>query len=241
MEVLIVGAGNVGRWFASLLDAPVAFTDVDPEAADSAAASTGARAVEPGAADQFDAVTFAVPIPATVEAIETHAAKAESALVDLAGVMGTPVEAMARQAPDLERLSLHPLFAPENAPGRVAVVHDAHGPVTESLLAAVESAGNELVETTPAEHDRAMETVQAKVHAAVLAFALAADPVPDGFGTPVYDGMMELVGEVTEGNPRVYSDIQSAFDGADDVAAAADRIATADPEAFERLFRDAGR
>lgn len=241
MEVLIVGAGDVGRWFASVLDANIAFTDVDPDAARSAAKSTGGRAVEPDTADQFDAVTFAVPIPSTVAAIETHAAKAESALVDLAGVMGPPVEAMAQQAPDRERVSLHPLFAPENAPGRVAVVRDAAGETGEAILAAIESAGNELVLTTPEEHDRAMETVQAKTHAAVLAFALAADTVPDDFGTPVYDGLMELVEEVTEGNPRVYSDIQSAFDGADAVAAAAERIASADPEAFERLFRDAGR
>ncbi len=241
MEVLIVGAGAVGRWFASLLDATVAFTDVDPEAARSAAASQDAKAVEPDTAERFDAVTFAVPIPDTVDAIETHADKAASALIDLTGVMGPPVDAMTRQAPDRERLSLHPLFAPENAPGRVAVVKDAPGELTESILAAIESGGNGLVETTPAEHDRAMETVQAKAHAAVLAFALAAEPVPDDFGTPVYDGLMQLVEEVTEGNPRVYADIQSAFDGADDVAAAAERIAAADPETFEGLFRDAGR
>lgn len=241
MEVLIVGAGDVGRWFATVLDATVTVTDVDPAAAESAAGALGAKTVEPDTDDRFDVVVFAVPIPATVEAIEAHADKATAALVDLAGVMGKPVEAMARQAPDSERLSLHPLFAPENAPGRVAVVHDAPGQVTEAILEAIRGAGNELVETTPTEHDRAMKTVQAKAHAAVLAFALAADPVPDGFGTPVYDGLMALVEEVTDGNPRVYSDIQSAFDGADDVAESARRVAAADPETFERLFRDAGR
>jgi prephenate dehydrogenase len=38
----------------------------------------------------------------------------------------------------------------------------------------------------------------------------------------------------------VYADIQESFDGADDIAAAAERIAAADGEAFERLYREAG-
>jgi len=41
--------------------------------------------------------------------------------------------------------------------------------------------------------------------------------------------------------PTVYSKIQSTFDGAEDVAAAARRIAEADDEAFERLYRAAER
>jgi prephenate dehydrogenase len=85
-----------------------------------------------------------------------------------------------------------------------------------------------------------METVQARAHAAVLAFGLAAEPVPEGFGTPVYDALENLRQEVTGNTPRVYADIQKSFEGADDIAAAAERIAAADDEAFERLYRDAG-
>lgn len=241
MEVLIVGAGAVGRWFATLLDGTISFVDLDPEVADAAAAAADARAVDRETEQRFDVVVFAVPLPATESAIETHAGKARTALVDLAGGMVGPIGAMAAVAPDRERLSLHPLFAPDNAPGRVAFVQDAPGEYTDNLLKTLERAGFVLVETTPEEHDRAMETVQARAHAAVLAFALAAEPVPEGFGTPVYDGLRELVDEVTGGNPRVYSDIQAAFDGAEDIAEAAARIAEADPETFEQLYRNAGK
>ena len=82
--------------------------------------------------------------------------------------------------------------------------------------------------------------MQGRAHAAVLAFALAAEAVPEPFGTPVFDGLQALVEEVTGGTPRVYGDIQETFDGAADVAAAAREIAEADREAFERLYRDAG-
>jgi prephenate dehydrogenase len=48
------------------------------------------------------------------------------------------------------------------------------------------------------------------------------------------------VATVTAGSPRVYRDIQRAFDGADDVAAAARRVAESDDESFVRLYREAG-
>ncbi len=239
MELLVVGAGAVGRWFAGAVDAEPAFADVDPAAAEAAAEAAGGRAVPLDGDEAFEAVAVAVPLPIAADAIAAHAGRAEAAVVDLAGAMAGPVAAMAEHAPDRERLSLHPLFAPENAPGRIAAVADAEGPVTDAIRADLEAAGNELFETTPAEHDRAMETVQAKAHTALLAFALAADEVDTAFGTPIYERLAEAVGLVTAGEPRVYADIQAAFDGADEVAAAARRLADADPEAFEALVRDA--
>jgi prephenate dehydrogenase len=143
---------------------------------------------------------------------------------------------MADHAPDCERLSLHPLFGPENAPGNVATVVDEPGPVTDEIRAALTAQGNHVFETTAAEHDAAMETVQAQAHAAVLAFGLAAADVPDEFQTPISGQLFELVEQVTDGDPRVYADIQTAFDGAADVAAAADALATADPDQFEALY-----
>jgi prephenate dehydrogenase len=153
---------------------------------------------------------------------------------------------MREQAPDRERVSLHPLFAPENAPGNVAVVADERGATTESLLADLRGQDNYLFETTAAEHDEAMETVQARAHTAVLAFGLAAEDVPEEFQTPISEALTELVEAVAGGNPRVYREIQQSFDGAGDVASAADRLATAaeraaadDSELFDRLYREA--
>ncbi|MFC6717569.1 prephenate dehydrogenase/arogenate dehydrogenase family protein [Natrialbaceae archaeon GCM10025810] len=257
MDVLIVGAGSMGRWFGRAVSegadgtgrgasdssgATIAYADVDPDAAMSAAEETGGN-VAPleGVDDAYDVVCLAVPMTHVADAIEAHADRAERAVVDVSGIMGAPLEAMADHAPDRERVSLHPLFAPERAPGSIAVVRDEPGPVTDELLSRLRERGNDVLETTADEHDRAMETVQAATHAAVLSFAIAADAVPDGFETPIYDGLRELTRTVTEGTPRVYADIQSTFEGADAVADAAAAVAEArtDREELEALYRDA--
>lgn len=243
MDALIVGAGTMGRWFAGVIDEPgttLAFADLEPEVAREAAETFGGEAVASDADDRFDLICLAVPIPAIEAAVERYAPLARSAIVDCSGVMSAPVDAMAEHAPDRERASLHPLFAPENAPGNVAIV-DEDGPLVTGLRERLEERGNTLVETTPEEHDRAMETIQTKAHAAVLAFALAAEEVPEGFETPVSAGLDDLVDRVTNGSPHVYADIQATFEGAEAVADAAARIAEADREAFEALYREAGR
>ncbi|QSW98503.1 prephenate dehydrogenase/arogenate dehydrogenase family protein [Haloterrigena alkaliphila] len=240
MDVLIVGAGAMGTWFGRAVDAAVTFADVDPDAAAAAADAVGdAETTALEGDDSYDAVCLAVPMTHVVEAVADHAERAERAILDVSGVMEPPLEAMATHAPDLERTSLHPLFAPDRAPGSIAVVREATGPVTDALLAALLERGNDPIETTATEHDEAMESVQAATHAAVLAFALAAEPAPDGFETPIYDGLRTLVEQMTEGTPRVYADIQGTFAGAERVADAAATIADADAAELESLYRDA--
>ncbi|WP_336338208.1 prephenate dehydrogenase [Haloarcula brevis] len=240
MNVLVVGAGAMGRWFARTVrtraDASVAFADVDQSAAEAAADAVGGRAVENDASETFDVVCVAVPMPVAGAAIDEFAPLATGAVVDVTGSMAAPIAAMREAVPDGQRLSLHPLFAPENAPGNVAVVADAPGPETEAVVDALAAAGNNCFETTAAEHDEAMETVQASAHVAVLAFAMVDDDVPDRFQTPVSAGLFDLVEQVTGGDPRVYADIQDAFDGADAVADAARELADADADTFEQLY-----
>jgi len=242
MEVLVVGSGAMGRWagrtLASTFD--VAYADRDPAAASDAADAAGGRAVALDTAETFDAVCLAVPISAAAAAVATHADRASRAMVDVTGVMADPVAAMRDHLPDCERMSLHPLFAPENTPGTVAVVRDAPGPVTDDVLDAVAAAGNHTFETDPEEHDAAMETVQASAHTAIMAYALSAADVREEFATPVSRELADLVETVTGGTPRVYREIQESFEGADAVADAARRIANADGDAFERLYEEAG-
>jgi prephenate dehydrogenase len=250
MNLLVVGAGEMGRWFARTVaagtpDPPaVAFTDTDPSAAREAATrlsegETDAHAVPTDTDETFDVVCFAVPIPAVASVVPAYADRADRALVDVSGVMAPALDAMETAGPDLERVSFHPLFAAANAPGTVAVVADEPGPVTDEIRAALADAGNDPFETTAREHDRAMETVQARAHAAVLAFGLAADPVAEEFQTPVSDALFDTLATVTGNDPSVYADIQATFDGAESVAEAARRIADADRDAFESLYRDA--
>lgn len=241
MRLLVVGAGEMGRWLAESLASSfeMAVVDADPAVAEATAAAAGVRVADDD--ETFDAVAFAVPMTAIEDVVAAHADRAERALVDVTGEMRTPLAAMREHAPGLERLSTHPLFAAANAPGNVAVVRDARGPVTDAVVDALAAAGNEPFETTAEEHDHAMETVQAKAHAAVLAYALAADDVREEFHTPLSGPLEELVDQLLGNTPQVYAEIQDAFDGADEVAEAARRIADADPEAFAELYEEASR
>jgi len=240
MNVLVVGAGSMGQWFARTLreqaDASVAFTDTDSEAARRAADAVGGRAVPTDTDERFDAVSLAVPMPVARVAIEEYAPLATEAVVDVTGSMTEPLAAMAETVPDRQRASLHPLFAPANAPGSIAVVTPAGGDTTDAVLDALAAAGNDPFETTSAEHDAAMESVQAAAHAAVLAYAMASDDVPDRFHTPVSAGLESLVDQVLGGEAHVYGDIQRTFDGADAVADAARELADADHDAFLELY-----
>jgi prephenate dehydrogenase len=249
MQLLVVGAGAMGRWFAESVvgasaagvenDVEVAFADTDAAVAESAAADLDARRVAVDGSERFDVVCLAVPISVADASVAAQADRVREAMVDVTGVMETPLAAMRTHLPDGERVSFHPLFAPSNAPGSVAVVADRPGPTTDRLRAALSAAGNDLFETTPDEHDRAMETVQASAHAAVIAYALAAREVRPEFHTPVSAALTDVVETVTSGTPRVYREIQEAFDGADRIADAATRLAAADDETFDALYREA--
>ena len=248
MQLLVVGAGEMGRWFArhSGADA-VAFADRDPATARAAAAETGdanatdrARAVALDTAETFDVVCLAVPMSATPAAIETHAGRASEAVVDVSGEMRDAVAALRTHAEGLERASFHPLFSAANEPGNVPVVVDRGGPTVDRLRAALEAAGNEVFETTPSAHDRAMETVQAKAHTALLAYALAAETVDPRFHTSLSEPLSELVEGTLDNTPDVYAEIQERFEGASAVAEAAAEIADADRGAFVDLYGEAG-
>lgn len=239
MKLLVVGAGEMGRWVADTVDAAVAFTDADSDVAADAAAAREARRVPTTTDEAFDAVCLAVPMSAVDDAVEQYAPLATETVFDVSGVMADPLAAMADHAPDLERASFHPLFAPPRVPGNVAVVTAEDGPCLQAIREDMADAGNTVFETTPEEHDAAMETVQASAHTAVLAYALAADSVREEFATPVSAQLEDVATTVTEGDPGVYAEIQSTFAGAEDVADAAREIAEADDEAFADLYQAA--
>lgn len=241
MNLLVVGAGEMGRWLADTVDADVAVTDADPAVAEAAAEPRSARAVPADTDETFEAVGLAVPMSVVDEAVATYAPLAETAIFDISGVMDRPLAAMAEHAPDRERASFHPLFAPPRVPGNIAVVTEAAGPTLTTIQEAMVEAGNTVFETTAAEHDAAMETIQAGAHTAVLAYALVAGDIRAEFATPVSEQLTSLAATVTEGSPEVYSEIQKTFDGADDIAAAAQQIADADAETFADLYEQAKR
>ena len=240
METLVVGAGEMGRWAGSVLAdrGSVAFADRDPTVAERAAETIDGRVVPLETESAFDTVVLAVPIPAVAGAIRQHAPKATGALVDLAGTMATPMEAYAEYAVS-EYASFHPLFAPPRAPGRIAYVPGEVGATVGRVRSAFAATGNDVFETTAADHDTAMESVQGAAHAAVLAYALATDDVADAFATPVSAALEDVARTVTSGDPRVYADVREEFDGADRLAEAAASLAEADGDRFRELFHEA--
>ncbi len=245
MDVLVVGAGSIGRWVGRVFgecDTPgsgegfrVSYYDEQAVVAEEAADNTSGHAVST-VDGQFDIVCTAVPIPVATDAIAEHAARARTAVLNVTGTMAEPVDALARHAPDVERCSIHPLFSPDNEPGNVPIVIDSGGPVVDTVRDALERRGNHVFETTPSEHDEAMNRVQAQAHAAILAYGLAGEPVPERFETTVSGELSALLDQVTGGGVRVYADIQEAFNGADAVRRAATTIAQADREEFEMLY-----
>lgn len=244
MKLLVVGAGEMGRWAARTLRPVaerVALTDTNPQTAMDAAEEVVDGWVVPLDTDEsFDCVVLAVPIPVVADAVAEYAANAaEGALVDVSGVMADPLAAMADHVAG-EYASFHPLFAPPRGPGRIAYVPGEAGPVVTKVRDRFREVGNEVFETTAAEHDDAMASVQTGAHTALLAYALAAGDVDERFHTTVSEPLAELARTVTEGEPRVYADIREAFDGADAVAEAARALADADADEFAALYDRAG-
>ncbi|QZA88589.1 prephenate dehydrogenase [Salinarchaeum sp. IM2453] len=241
MDTLIVGAGAMGRWFATHVPGSITFADIDQSAAHEAAATHDGEVLQQGTTEEqnYDLVCIAVPMSAVVETIETYGSYAQEAIVDITGVMELPLQSMEAVCPDIQRASFHPLFAPENAPGNIPTVIDREGPIISTVIEWFESQGNTIIPTTAEEHDTAMESIQAAAHTAVIAYGLAVDDVPDGYGTPISNTLDELVTQVTTGNPDVYLEIQEMFDGADRVAEMAQQIATADRETFVKLYHEA--
>ena len=244
MRLLVVGAGQMGRWFArhSGADA-VAFADRETRVARAAAeAHPGeATAVPPGTDERFDAVCLAVPMSAVPGAVAEHAPKAREAVVDVSGEMRDSVAALREHADGRQRASFHPLFSASNAPGNVPVVVVEDGPLVASVRERLSAAGNEVFETTVEEHDRAMETVQARAHTAVLAYALAAEDVDSRFHTTLSAPLSRLVERMVGNTPEVYAEIQERFEGGEAVAEAARELADADGDAFADLYEEAGR
>jgi prephenate dehydrogenase len=239
MQLLVVGAGGLGSparyWLA----------DSDPAAAEAAVealeGAVPARAVPLGADERFDVVCLAVPMGAVPGAVARHAGKATEAVVDVSGEMRDSVAALEAHADGRQRASFHPLFAAANAPGNVPVVVLDDGPAVAAIRQSLSAAGNEVFETTPEAHDRAMATVQAKAHTGVLAYALAAEDVDERFHTTLSGPLEDLVDQVVGNNPGVYADVQERYEGSEAVAEAARRLADADRETFVDCYEDAGR
>ena len=189
---IIGGRGQMGGCLASLFGdlghaVLIADLDTDLTPADAAAAA--------------DVVVISVPIDVTVEVIEAIGPRVrpECLLMDVTSIKQTPVEAMLA-ATEASVVGTHPLFGPSvhSLQSQRIVMTPGRGDDWHAWLGRMLRArGLNVVETTAAEHDRAMSVVQVLTHFSteVMGRALAKLGVPIErtleFTSPIY--LMELL------------------------------------------------
>lgn len=180
----------------------------------------GERAAEICA--KASAVLVSVPIDVTVDVISQLPDLPEDCvLADVTSVKAAPLRAM------LDRhlgpvVGLHPMFGPDVrslakqlvvvCPGRK--VDDAHWLLDQFVLW-----GAALREEDPAEHDRAMVTIQAMRHFTTMvygAFLARTEADLDSLwrlSSPIYRLELTMVGRLFAQNAELYADIMLAADG----------------------------
>ena len=110
-------------------------------------------------------VVLAVPINAMPSLLQTIAplVRRDATVVDIASVKEKPVQWMTRNLPQsVNIIGTHPLFGPDSASktlkGRKVVLCPVRAPriMVSTLIHRLKSAGLDVVEMTPAEHDKLM-------------------------------------------------------------------------------------
>ncbi|MFG2402780.1 prephenate dehydrogenase/arogenate dehydrogenase family protein [Streptomyces brevispora] len=227
--LVVGGAGAVGTLFTErFLETGVAVTVVD--AALRAPADERVRrirgdvtALGPDLAaelERADVVVLALPDAVALVAVRelAGALRSDTLLVDTLSVKQPIAEAIRTHAPDVQAVSVNPMFAPSlGFTGRpVAAVTVNDGPRVAQFLSLVEGWGSRVVRVGAAEHDRLAGAAQALPHAAVLGFglALAGLGVPAAglreIAPPPMTTLLALLARIASGTPEVYWDVQAA-------------------------------
>ncbi|MFE6054259.1 prephenate dehydrogenase/arogenate dehydrogenase family protein [Kitasatospora sp. NPDC056446] len=268
-SVVIGGAGQVGRLFTELLSGAGAVTVIDPRARPGSAPAGvrliaeeagGPRAATRAALAAAGTVVLALPESAALAVVAPVAAAMGpgALLVDTLSVKTAIAERVLVLAArhGLEALGVNPMFGPAlGFPGRpVAAVPLRPGARTDRFLALLAGAGARVVRLDAGRHDRAVASMQAATHAAVLAFgqALAVlGPEADvlvGLAPPPHLVMLALLARICSGEPEVYWDVQAgnplaerARTGlADGLARLSAVIGRADEAGFRALLAETG-
>lgn len=205
---IIGGTNGMGRWLAGLMAAcghTVYVTGRKTE-------MTGAQA-----AAISDVVVVSVPIVATAGVIREIGPllKKGQLLMDLTSLKKEPVELMlAHCAADVA--GCHPLFGPvvSDPAGHTVVLCRGRGDDWfDWLKSFFETAGYDVLERTPDEHDKVMSVVQALNHLNTIALGMtvAGSGIPPReislFATPAFRARMAMVKKVFTESPELYADI----------------------------------
>lgn len=225
MKLAIIGAGEMGGWFAKLFcnnsDWEVKITDKDKSKAEHVSGETGAKVSGDNkeAVEWADIVLVAVPIEVTPEVIKevTPHLKRDALLLDIASVKESIVDTMKRLDVDSELASVHPLFGPgadDLAGKNIISIPINRGKKYQSLKKIFSDQGAKIMEMEAMEHDHMMSITQSLTHFILLIYLSAINSMEDSLKTetlqtPMFKQLFELSKAFLKENPEVCGDIQT--------------------------------
>jgi prephenate dehydrogenase len=223
MKVAIIGAGAMGKWFASFAKhnlGEVIVADINVARSKNVAKDVGVKAEETceDAVAHADVAIIAVPIEKTPEVVKSmaRAMRAGSLLMDVASVKSDVVHAMNELDVDIELVSIHPLFGPGSTilKGKDFVaVPVKPGKRYAQFKNQLTKLGATVTEMQAEEHDRVMAISQCLTHFVLLSYLSALRSMKEiklaeKLSTPMFSTLLELAKAALAGNPDLYGEIQ---------------------------------
>jgi 4-amino-4-deoxyprephenate dehydrogenase len=156
------------------------------------------------------------PTFAALRSVTPHLRKG-SLFMDILSVK-TPISGLLRSGnPDVEYLSIHPMFAPSVgfSGQNVVIVKNGDGRHRASIEELLGKWGARVHYLTAEQHDRSTAAVQVATHAAILSFGLALKAMGYSIeealpiSSPPHRTLLALLARIANGNPEVYWQIQT--------------------------------
>jgi prephenate dehydrogenase len=262
MKVAIIGAGAMGKWFASFAKqnlGEVTVADINVARSKKVAKEVGVKAEETceGAVAQSDVAIIAVPIEKTPEVVKSmaRAMRAGSLLMDVASVKSDVVHAMNELDVDLELVSIHPLFGPGSTilKGKDFVaVPVKPGKRYSHFKNRLTKLGASITEMEAEKHDRVMAISQCLTHFVLLSYISALRSMKEmklaeKLSTPMFSTLLELAKAALAGSPDLYGEIQVMNRSAkltrgifmESCRSLDEAFAANDVEAIRKIFKEA--
>ncbi len=221
-EAIVVGAGAVGTLICERLSACCRNVRVfDVRTRENVAHGDAVSPQGPlrEALAVADLVVLALPESVVLRALPgmLGAVPAAALLIETSSVKSPVQEVLRGQPPGVNVLGINPMFAPSlGFAGQVVSVVTYENETNVDLLEQwLHSCGARVVRLAAERHDRLVATVQAGVHAALLAFGhtllRARTDWPEMFAvaTPPFQTLLLLLARILGQSPAVYWDIQT--------------------------------
>ncbi len=224
MNIAIIGAGSMGKWFAKFCKDrgwKVTITDKNYDKASKVAEDLSVETSKnnKGAAKDSDIIIISVPIKNTPLVIREMEGilNDDSLLLDIASVKEAAVDTMKEIDVESELASIHPLFGPgaKNLEGlNIASVPVRPGEKYESFKKVFSDLGAQVIELDAEEHDKIMSVTQSLTHFILLTFLSALDSMSEqekakNLSTPMFQRLLNLSKAFLSEDPKVCGDIQT--------------------------------